>query len=289
MNGILNVLKPPGKTSHQVVAEIRKKLGIKKVGHTGTLDPNAAGVLPICVGKATRVSQYVLDFDKVYRAEVTLGKTSDTGDLYGNVIEKELPDNFSLSKNELNNILEKFTGEINQTPPMASAIKVKGKKLYEYYRQGEEVDIPTRKVKIYNIKLLEKPFDCKKFYIDVTCSKGTYIRTLCTDIGESIGTSGVMSFLLRTKVGPFEIDTAIPLSKIKRENVFDIMLPIDSALVHFPKLVLNEPSSDSIIHGRKVAINSEVKGVARVYNTAGEFLALARVKNNVLIPEKVYF
>ncbi|WP_353892046.1 tRNA pseudouridine(55) synthase TruB [Proteinivorax hydrogeniformans] len=288
MDGIINVLKPPGKTSHQVVAELRKKLGIKKIGHTGTLDPNAAGVLPICIGKATRVSQYVMDFDKVYRAEVTLGEKSDTGDLYGNVTKQELPKDFSLERNALTEILNGFVGEITQTPPMASAIKVKGKKLYEYYRQGKEVEVPTRKVQVYKIELIDTPFKQDKFYIDVTCSKGTYIRSLCTDIGDVVGYGGLMSFLLRTKVGPFNIETATPLSQIEKDKVPEMLFPLDTVLVKFPKLTLDDDSSQAIIHGRKVNIDTEVEGTVRLYNRQGDFLALANSARGSLKPTKVY-
>lgn len=196
MNGILVIDKPAGYTSHDIVSKIRKELNIKKVGHTGTLDPLATGVLPILLGNGTKLSKYLINHDKEYIATIKLGEKTDTGDIEGEIIEqKEVKKN---SENELIKILETCKGKQEQIPPMYSAIKINGKKLYEYARNGEKVEVPPRKIEIYDIKLLEYNEINLKF--KVSCSKGTYIRSLCEEIAEKLGTVGTMSALQRTKV-----------------------------------------------------------------------------------------
>lgn len=212
MNGIINILKPPGMTSHDVVSFMRKVTGIKKIGHTGTLDPEAAGVLPICIGKATKVAQYLTDKQKRYRANIRFGTVTDTCDSYGSIIREAGP--VSIDQTELEQVLKGFLGTISQRPPIYSALKVNGRKLYEYAREGKEVNIEERPVEIYEIRLVAMTADDEAM-IDVYCSKGTYIRTLCFDIGEVLGCGAHMSQLVRLGSSPFNIEQSHTLEEIK--------------------------------------------------------------------------
>lgn len=255
MNGIINVLKPTGMTSHGVVGFIRKTLNMKKVGHTGTLDPNAAGVLPICVGKATKISQYLLDKKKRYRAELTLGKETTTQDKYGEVINEA---EVSVEENDILRSFDKFKGEILQIPPMYSAIKHKGKKLYELAREGKVIEREPRKVTIYHLEILN--ISDSKILFDVECSKGTYVRTLCNDIGNALGTYGHMSALIRTRVDMFNIDQALTLEEIKNfadNNMINkILHPMDYALTQYKMLVLDDKEYKAISNGVKIALSN---------------------------------
>lgn len=221
MNGFINVLKPPGMTSHDIVGFIRYNLHMKQVGHAGTLDPGAAGVLPVAVGKATRLIEYLSDAGKSYRAEILLGRATDSGDDTGRTVEQT--GNFSLPDlNELQEVFREFTGDITQVPPAHSAIKINGQRACDLLRRGIAVEIPSRQVTIYRIDLLEAA-DLReqggqaKILIDVDCSKGTYIRSLCTDIGARLGIPSTMGFLLRTRAGDFNLQGAWTLEEIKEE------------------------------------------------------------------------
>jgi len=214
MDGIINVLKPVGMTSADIVRWILKKTGAQKAGHGGTLDPGAAGVLPVFLDKATRLAEYYANHDKMYRAELTLGITTDTQDLYGQVLEKKTP---NVTKQDFQNVLSRYVGAIEQTPPMYSAVRKKGKHLYEYARKGIEVPREKRTVIISKLEIIEwKQEEFPKAIIDVTCSKGTYIRTLCYDIGQELGCGAHMSFLLRLRSGKFTIDSALTLEEIEQ-------------------------------------------------------------------------
>ena len=207
MDGILIINKPKNYTSHDIVNIVRKKLNIKKIGHTGTLDPNATGVLPILIGQATKTSKYLLEHDKTYVATLKLGKKTDTADSEGKIIEEDL-NLKEFGEEKIEEILKTFLGEQQQIPPIYSSIKVNGKKLYEYARNGQEVEIKPRDIEIYNIFL--KEYNKKdEIIFEVECSKGTYIRTLCEDIAKKIGTIGYMKELQRIKVNGFEIKNAI--------------------------------------------------------------------------------
>ena len=210
MNGIIIINKEKGYTSHDVVAKLRGILHQKKIGHTGTLDPDATGVLPICVGRATKVCDVLTDRDKVYEAEVALGITTDTLDTSGEVLTRQPVE---VTRDQLIDVLNRFKGEITQIPPMYSAVKVNGKKLYEYAREGKTVERKQRRVTVYDIELLEESIPT--FKIRVKCSKGTYIRTLCDDIGRELGCGAAMSGLVRTAVGRFTIDQALTLPQIE--------------------------------------------------------------------------
>lgn len=278
MNGIINVLKPSEMTSHDVVSFIRKTFNMKKVGHTGTLDPNAAGVLPICIGKATRVAQYFDDFNKSYRGEVTLGSSTDTQDKYGVVIDTS---DKVVTEEEINNVFEQFKGDIKQTPPMYSAIKIDGKKLYELAREGKTIERKQRDITIYDIKIL-KNYENKRVLFDVDCSKGTYVRTICNDIGERLGTLGHMSFLMRTKVGNFDIKEAYTLDELEKLKEKDMLettlLPLDAALLQYESIEFSDSNSKSLKNGLKLRIdNSDHKytldQLVRVYSES-EFIGV---------------
>jgi len=248
LNGILNILKPPGMTSHDVVSVVRKKLNIKKVGHTGTLDPNAAGVLPICVGQATKISQFLLDGKKKYRTELTLGIETDTEDIYGAITNRSsiVPENEDIERAILS-----FIGTYDQIPPMYSALKVKGKKLYELAREGIEIERKPRQVTIYSIDIIK--IDNGKIMFDVLCSKGTYIRTLCKDIGRTLGCGGVMSFLLRIEASGFDLKTAITIEELnEREDVKSLLLPLDFPLSHIPKVIVKSSYTKQVLNGNRI-------------------------------------
>lgn len=247
MNGIININKSINMTSHDVVSIIRRKLKIKKVGHTGTLDPIAEGVLPICIGNATKISQFIVEKDKEYIAEAVLGIKTDTFDRTGKVLNTN---NFIPKKNEILNALNQYVGDVLQTPPIYSAIKVSGKKLYEYARKNIQVDIKPREVKIYGIELIEYCYP--KLKIKVACSKGTYIRSLCNDIGEVLGTFAHMNSLIRTKSGSFTIENTVSLNKFEDMNTLEIqsfMYPIDYPLDHFKKVDIKESSTKYLLNG----------------------------------------
>lgn len=252
MNGVINIYKEKGFTSHDVVAVVRKTINQKKVGHTGTLDPDAEGVLPICLGKGTKLADYIMADKKGYRAEVTLGVTTTTEDSSGEVLEVKPVD---FNEEKIKEAVYSFIGEYEQVPPMYSAIKVNGKKLYELAREGKEIERKSRKIKIYDIKILEF-LPPNKIVIDVICSKGTYIRTLCSDIGKKLGCGGNMSYLLRTMSGRFNIDTAIKLDELKtiveKGNIDDILITIDDVLCNYKKVKISPKAIKLLHNGGKI-------------------------------------
>lgn len=285
MDGILNVYKPREWTSHDIVAKIKKITG-EKVGHTGTLDPLAQGVLPVLIGKGTLCSKYLVNHNKKYRVELKLGKRTDTLDAEGEVIEeKEVPEEL-LEKLNIENIrknFKKFEGQIEQIPPMYSAIKVKGKKLYEYARKGQNVEIPTRKIMIYSIDLVDILKSENVIVFDVFCGKGTYIRTLCEDIAKSFGTIGFMQNLLRTQVGEFRLEDSISLL-MKDEKDLEVIgkniISIEKIFSQYPKIKIEQQTLKYFLNG--VRITQNVKdGVYRVY-TEDKFLGIGVVKEKLL-------
>lgn len=279
MKGIINILKPPGMTSHDVVSVVRKKLSFKKVGHTGTLDPNAAGVLPICVGQATKISQFLLDSKKRYRGELTLGIETDTQDAYGKVLYDK---NVSVTEEAILNAFKSFQGEILQVPPMFSALKVKGQKLYELAREGFEVDRTPRRVLVEELNVLD--IRGSKILFDIVCSKGTYVRTICKDIGDYLGTGGMMSFLLRTATGPFDISSAITLEEFQSaDNVEAVLLPIDSSLQHMKSVEVLPAAAKAALNGNTLSLKQLKKNGSisigeevRVY-AEGELIGIAEI------------
>lgn len=269
--GIVNVLKPPGMTSHDVVSFIRKLYGLKRVGHAGTLDPAAAGVLPVFLGQATRLIEYATDTDKSYRAELTFGIETDTGDDTGKVIETAevvMP-----SEEKIIEVLNSFRGAIRQTPPMYSAIKIDGRKMYELAREGIHVDLPEREIFIEDIVLLERTENGILF--DVTCSKGTYIRSLCVDIGRKLHTPAVMSFLVRTRVGNFSLNDAKTLEELEVEKV-EALIPLDFALQHMEAVVLDLKAAEAFLHGKMIQCDKQYQGLLRIYHEKNGFIGIAR-------------
>ena len=214
VNGILNVYKEKGYTSHDVVAKLRGIVGQKKIGHTGTLDPDAEGVLPVCLGRATKVCDMLTEKDKTYEAVLLLGKETDTQDISGTVLR--VGETEGLTQEQVKDCVMSFVGEYDQIPPMYSALKVNGKKLYELAREGKMIERKSRKVEIKEIRILEMALP--RVRMEVSCSKGTYIRTLCHDIGEKLGCFGCMESLLRTKVSRFEIESSLKLSEIQKKR-----------------------------------------------------------------------
>lgn len=284
MNGFLNVDKPLGMTSHDVVAIIRRIYGTKKVGHAGTLDPAAAGVLPIAIGKATRLLEYIVDGDKEYQAELTLGTATDSGDATGTVIAEEPA--FYAAAEQLAAILPRFTGEIRQIPPMHSAIKVGGKKLYELARQGITVERPERVIYIEALEMLE--FTYPKVRLRIVCSKGTYIRTLCEDLARALGTVGHMSKLVRTRVGSFDIETAVLLEELREQGPRPLISP-QSMLGHLPGVILEPEQGVAFRQGKQVPIDKQAAPAVVVMDTANNLLGIGRLlPDGVLKPEKVF-
>ncbi len=262
MNGIINVLKPPGMTSHDVIAFIRKTLGIKKAGHTGTLDPEAAGVLPVCIGKATKAVQYLSDRSKRYRANIKFGAVTDTYDSYGKIL-KETTSFVSINSKKIEEILISFTGPITQRPPMFSALKLKGKKLYQYAREGKEVQIPERTVEIYEIRLVDILSE-NEAMIDVLCSKGTYIRSLCFDIGEALGCGAHMSQLVRLEVFPFTIENSNTLEEIsiaaKDGRFTDIVINTEVLFRDHKPVIIKPSAQKSVLNGGSLFQQGVLKG-----------------------------
>jgi tRNA pseudouridine55 synthase len=290
MNGIINVLKPPGMTSHDVVAKMRRITATRQCGHAGTLDPGAAGVLPVLVGRATRVSEYMLAMDKSYRAELTLGTATDTEDASGTVVARmPVP---PLDKERVRNVLASFTGVINQVPPMYSALSVDGVRLYRLAREGRSVERKPRQVSIHTIELAELRQDTILF--DLSCSRGTYVRTLCADIAKKLGACGHMSFLLRTGAGPFLLEESFTLEELSAlagaGRLSEAVVPADRSLFAFPALVLTPDQSRLITGGASIRSPRRFDHgqITRVYAPEGEFLALAEYREGLLHPKKVF-
>lgn len=277
MDGLILINKQKGFTSHDVVNVIRKKLNTKKVGHTGTLDPNATGVLPILIGKGTKISKYLMEHDKTYIATLKLGEKTDTGDSEGQVIEeKSIPKD--LRKEDINDVLQSFLGKQKQLPPMYSAIKINGKKLYEYAREGKEVKIEPRNIEIYKIELLE--YQNNKIKFEVECSKGTYIRTLCEDISQKLETVGYMEELQRTKVNTFKIEDSILLDDITLENAEKNIIKIEKVFKEKDKINLDNKKLEMFLNGVKLTYSLS-EDIYRIYNNE-HFIGIGILKNGLL-------
>ena len=277
MDGLLIFDKEKGITSHDLVYKVRKKLGIKKVGHTGTLDPMATGVLVISIGKGTKTSDYILSSDKVYEAKIKLGVLTDSYDITGKILEEE---NVNFNEEEIKDALIKLTGKISQRPPIYSALKVKGKKLYEYAREGKDVEIKKRDVEIYKIELLD--FNGKdEFTILTKVSKGTYIRSLANDLGKSLGTYGTLTELRRTRSGSFKIEDAIKVSDFERSSIDEIkekILPMDLALIDFKRIDIPKSFCEKFIMGQFYKLNEKLNDENyRVYSE-DNFLGIGEIR-----------
>ena len=288
MDRIFNINKPTGMTSHDVVYKVRKILKTKKVGHTGTLDPDAQGVLPICVGRATKISDLILNKEKEYICELTLGIETDTYDTSGEVLEKHSTEH--LTQEEVIKAINTQVGDIMQYPPIYSALKVNGKKMCDLARSGraDEIEIKARPVTINFIDILE--MNLPKVKIKVSCSKGTYIRSVCHDIGKELGVGGCMSYLQRTKSGVFDIERAITLEELEKYRDEDTLMEhsysVEEVLVEFPYLVLHENAVKYYSNGGKIEERRFIEGNykessskrVRVYSNEKEFIGVGILK-----------
>ena len=279
MNGVINIYKNTGMTSFDVVAMVRRVAKMKKVGHTGTLDPAASGVLPVCLGKATKIIDYIMENKKVYRVNLKLGMVTDTYDLEGEVLREE--DASHITKDEILNCINSFVGTIDQVPPMYSALKQNGVRLYELARQGIEVHREARKVTIYSIKNIKIESN-DNIQMDVCCSKGTYIRSLCYDIGEKLNVGATMTALERIQNGPFTKEEAINIEDLTEELLEKHIISIEKALDSFEKITVNEKFGKLLRNGVKVFDNRmyseevEFNKLYRVYEDNGVFLGLGK-------------
>lgn len=275
MNGIVNIYKEAGLTSFSVCSRVKKILNVKKTGHTGTLDPEATGVLPICVGNATKAAGLLTAADKEYKTTIKFGIKTDSQDIFGKILEQK---EVFLEKDKLLEAAKAFTGKIMQLPPMYSAIKQGGKKLYEYARKGIEVEREKREVNIYYINVLE--FNNDEAVLGVGCSKGTYIRTLCADIGEYLNTVACMKSLERTKSGRFTLETSITLDKLKAmvEDGENPLLPVDEVFFEYDKITLSEKEEFKVKNGVMVPFGKPL-GTYRVYGSRNDFLCIGEIKD----------
>ena len=276
MDGIIIINKPKNCTSHDIVRKAKKILN-EKVGHTGTLDPNATGVLPLLIGKGTQISKYIINHDKTYEAVLQLGEKTDTADIEGEVIETKPVDSKCLEAKFIEQTLKTLEGEQEQVPPMYSAIKVNGKKLYEYARKGEKVEIEPRKIEIYSLELVNINEADKQIEFRVSCSKGTYIRTLCENIAERLGTVGYMKELKRTQVGEFKIEDAITIEELMKKQT---CITIENYFRQNKNINLNEKKLQLFLNGVQLTWPLP-DGVYKVYSNE-HFIGIGTVKNNLL-------
>ena len=291
INGIVNIYKEKGYTSHDVVAVLRKVVGQKKIGHTGTLDPDATGVLPVCLGRATKVCELLTDHDKTYEALLLLGKTTDTQDISGEVLEERDPGN--LTEEEVRSCIESFIGEYDQIPPMYSALKVNGKKLYELAREGKTVERKSRRVQIHGIRILE--MNLPHVRMEVDCSKGTYIRTLCHDIGEKLQVGGCMEELERTKVGRFLKEDAVTLDEVRQKmeqgEGAELFTPLDQIFEELPAVTVTDAKAWMSYNGNDLPERFLLEKEAwtdgqevRVYDSRKNFIGLYQYR----APKKLF-
>ncbi len=273
-SGIVIINKEKGDTSQKVVSKVKRILNVKKAGHIGTLDPLATGVLPVLIGEATKLSKYLIEHNKTYIATIQLGQKRDTGDEEGKIIE--MCEVGNIDEKIVKQVLKGFEGLQKQIPPQYSAIKVNGKKLYEYARKGQEVEIPAREIEIYAIRLLEIKQEEKQMMFEVSCSKGTYIRVLCEDIAEKLGTCGYMKNLQRIAVDKFLIENATELEKLSENHV----ISVEDLYNDYPQIDLNKRKLELFLNG--VMLTNQVKnGIYRIYHEQ-EFIGLGVVKNELL-------
>lgn len=291
MDGIFNVLKPPGMTSHDVIGFLRRVLNTKKIGHGGTLDPDAAGVLPVFAGTATRLLSYAMEGRKQYIAEFTLGEQRDTGDDSGTLVKTmPVPE---LSEAKLKEVLQSFLGKQIQLPPMYSAVKINGQKLYQLARKGVEVERKARPIEIYKLELLDAKLPTESisakysFTVAVECSKGTYIRVLGEDIATALGTCGTMSFLLRTQVGSYLLNEAHTLQEIAENPAGCCAEPI-TAVSHLPKLELTANQAARITNGVRTTVNGTVDGQYALLGPNSEFLGIGKCVDSKVQAEKIF-
>ena len=288
MDGIILINKQKNYTSHDVVNKV-KKITKSKVGHTGTLDPNATGVLPLLLGNATKISKYLINHDKEYEVLLQLGTKTDTADAEGKIIEEKDVNIDFLSEENVKKVLSTFLGKQKQMPPMYSAIKVNGKKLYQYARQGQEVEIKPREIEIYEIKLINLDKKQKQISLVVSCSKGTYIRSLCEDIADRLGTVGFMKELNRTKVGEFNIKDCVTIEEFEEKynkNDFSDIITIEKIFKENPKIELDNLNIKQYLNGVKIKVPAQ-DAVYRTYLN-NKFIGLGIVKESYLKRDWVF-
>ncbi len=299
INGVIAVHKEPGMTSHDVVAKLRKIFKTKQIGHTGTLDPEVSGVLPICIGQATRISEYIMEMPKQYEGQMVLGISTTTEDFTGEPIEVRKVEKDALTPKKIESVSQSFIGEIEQIPPMYSSVKVQGKRLYELAREGKVIDRKPRQVTIYDLKLksLELEIEYPTVDFQVTCSKGTYIRTLCVDLGKKLGYPAHMSKLIRTSSGSFTIDNAYTLQEIEElvdnNQIGEVITPMAEALPYLEKMELtNEDIHNKIYNGQKISLANPSKkaGLIKIVDSNNRLVALYETSINSLFikPKKVF-
>lgn len=281
IHGVLNVYKEKGYTSHDVVAKLRGIIGQKKIGHTGTLDPDAVGVLPVCLGRATKLCDILTEKDKIYETVVLLGKETDTQDITGNVLKTG--DAQGICVETVRDVVQSFVGEYDQIPPMYSALKVNGKKLYELAREGKVVERKARRVEIYDIEILD--VSLPRIHMRVHCSKGTYIRTLCHDIGQKLGCGACMEELKRIKVSSFMIEDSLTLSEVEKlrdeEKLLMNIIPIDEMFADYKQVIVKQDWENPAYNGNSLS-EKAVKPVenlvdaekVRLYNDRGDFIGI---------------
>lgn len=297
MNGIINVYKEQGYTSHDVVAKLRGILHMKKIGHTGTLDPDAVGVLPVCIGRATKLCGMITDWGKAYEAVMLLGTRTDTQDVSGTVLEQK---EVNVTEVQIMDTINSFVGEYDQIPPMYSALKHNGKKLYELARQGIEVERKARRINISSIHVNELNLEdkVKTVTFTVECSKGTYIRTLCEDIGNKLGCGACMQSLKRTRVGLFGTDTSYTHSQLQEladnSKIEDVIIAVDNMFPDYPKVTVCEGFDKLLYNGNKLpekAIIGEIgdNKEVRLYNNSQEFIGIYKYEKGEFIPVKIFY
>ena len=286
MDGIIIINKTKGCTSHDIVYKIKKMLN-EKVGHTGTLDPMAEGVLPILIGKGTLASKYLINHDKKYIVELQLGTKTDTADGEGRIVKQQPVNKEILTTKNIEKILQSFVGKQEQIPPIYSAIKINGKKLYEYARKGQEIELKPRKIEIYNIKLINYSVEEKQIKFEVFCGKGTYIRSLCEDIAIKFGTVGYMKSLKRIQVGDFKIEDSITieeLNNIIQKNELDktkTIIILEKLFEKIPSIKLDNRKLELFLNGVMLT-QKQNGGVYKIYNQKDEFIGTGTIKDNLL-------
>jgi tRNA pseudouridine55 synthase len=301
LEGVLPVWKPEQFTSHDVVAKARRILGIKRIGHTGTLDPQVTGVLPLCIGRATRMVEYIQELPKEYEADLLVGIATDTEDFTGTVINEV--SKVQLTEEKVKAAIQSFVGNIDQVPPMYSAVKIEGKRLYELAREGKEVERASRMVTIFNIEILNMNLQLEhpEIHIRVICSKGTYIRTLCVDIGTKLGYPATMKQLVRTSTGHIRQEQCLTFEQIERYQadgtLQNYLIPMDMAIAHIPAVVLNGLQAQHALQGKSIHLQKQsetapLQGneLVRAYSPDHRFLGLFewKAETQSLHPVKVF-
>lgn len=291
VSGVLVVDKPIGLTSHDVVQVIRRGTGIRRAGHTGTLDPRASGVLVILIGPAVRLSEYVSASDKRYQATIRLGSSTDTYDSEGTITSSASVDD--ITEDYFNEVLQRFVGEIEQVPPPYSAVKVQGRKAYDMAREGEEFELTPRIINVYSLEILE--WALPEVVIDVYCSSGTYVRSLANDLGKELGTGAHLVGLRRTKSGRFTLRDAVPLRRLQEAfdagNWYRFLIPAAEAMADWPMVELDADQVELVRHGHRVPADPDMKGLARGVSQQGDLVALLEVdlETHEWQPRKVFF